>query len=143
MEKIISCGFVIFCKRNDIYNILLLRSTGSKNFFDFPKGQKNEEVEDDFNCAIREFQEETGCKDIPLLPFGKIKYITSPYGKKNKVAIFFIGEIPYQELNIPVSEELGFPEHDLYLWVPMAKAKELVVKRLRNVLEWMEKVVES
>lgn len=72
MSKVESAGFLVFRKNNNNYEFLLVRPGGphfeeeTNNSWSIPKG-KIEENEKIFNAAIREFEEETGVKNIHYL----------------------------------------------------------------------------
>lgn len=51
------CGVIVF---NNKLETIIVESKKSKNNYSFPKGRKNFPEESDFDCAIRELQEETG-----------------------------------------------------------------------------------
>ena len=46
-------------------------------------------------------------------------------------------------LKLPVSPELGRPEHDEYRWVSFDEAEDLLPPRLAVVLEWAKKTITS
>jgi bis(5'-nucleosidyl)-tetraphosphatase len=42
---------------------------------------------------------------------------------------------------LPVTEELGKPEHDEFRWLEYDAARGLLVPRVLAVLEWTQKIV--
>src|SRR3977135_1617321 len=85
--------------------LLLLRAY--KNW-DFPKGMI-EPGETELDAAKRETAEETGLTDLDF-PFGDACKDTVP-SAGGKVARSFIAEPGATEIDLPVSPELGRPEH--------------------------------
>ncbi|HHQ41444.1 MAG TPA: NUDIX hydrolase, partial [Chromatiales bacterium] len=60
---------------------------------------------------------------------------TPPYGR-GKVARYYVAEAPEGEPRLPVSPELGRPEHDEFRWVTYDEARALLNDRVRAVLDW-------
>jgi bis(5'-nucleosidyl)-tetraphosphatase len=44
-------------------------------------------------------------------------------------------------VQLPVSPELGRPEHDEFRWVSFEEAKRLAVPRVRRIAGWAEQLV--
>ncbi len=103
--------------------------------WDFPKGQI-EAGEQELEAAIRETREETGISDLSF-PWGMAYLETGPYGP-GKIARYYIGKTDTETVLLPVSAELGRPEHDEFRWVGYPEARELLPPRLQPVLEWVE-----
>ncbi len=101
--------------------------------WDFPKGAANAN-ETPITAAKREMREETGIADFKM-PFGEICKDTEVYAS-GKVATFFIARVKQQRLTLPVSDELGRPEHDEYRWVSAQEARRLLPSRLVHILDW-------
>jgi len=101
--------------------------------WDFPKGGADEN-ETPIMAAKREMREETGMAEIEM-PYGEICKDTEIYAA-GKVATFFIAKVKQQKLTLPVSKELGKPEHDEYRWVSAQEARKLLPARLVPILEW-------
>ncbi|WP_413293478.1 NUDIX domain-containing protein [Bdellovibrio sp. HCB185ZH] len=135
-RNILSAGVVPFSKDKDGVRFLILRSF---NYWDFPKGEV-EFKEDPFKAALREMKEET-CLKPKNFPFGHDYYETERYGQ-GKVARYYIGLVEgTPEIEIPVSEELGAPEHHEYRWATADECKYLFGPRLNRVLTWaLEKI---
>ena len=115
--------------------ILVLRAY--KNW-DFPKGLI-EPGENELAAAKREVEEETGLAELQY-PFGDEFTETVPYAGK-KVARYYLAETDAVELELPVSPELGRPEHHEYRWVSFEEAEDLLPPRLAIVLEWARKTI--
>lgn len=111
-------------------HFLLLRAY---NYWDFPKGLI-EPGENPKAAAIRELEEETGLKN-PIFRWGDDFIETGPYNH-GKVARYYLAEVPEGEVVLPVSMELGRPEHDEFRWLPYEEARKLLVQRLKRVLDW-------
>jgi len=101
--------------------------------WDFPKGLV-EPGEDALAAARREVEEETGLANLDY-PFGEEFKETVPYAG-NKVARYYLAETGQDRIELPVSPELGRPEHHEYRWVTFDEAEELLPPRLAIVLEW-------
>ena len=115
--------------------MLVLRAY--KNW-DFPKGQV-EPGEDPLDAAKREATEETGVADIAF-PFGDAYRETLPYAS-GKIARYYLGEITEENIRLPISHELGRPEHHEWRWVSFDEAEELLPPRLGVVLDWLRETL--
>ncbi|HYA66692.1 MAG TPA: NUDIX domain-containing protein [Burkholderiaceae bacterium] len=102
--------------------------------WDFPKGAA-ERAETPLMAAAREMREETGISDFEL-PYGEICKDTEAYAG-GKVATFFIAKVRQEKLTLPISEELGRPEHNEYRWATAQEARELLPVRLVAILDWV------
>lgn len=116
---------------------LLLRNF---DYWDFPKGQVNP-GEEPLSAALRELKEETGVESVRF-PWGMDFKDTAPYGK-GKIARYWIAEVPDVEIILPVSLELGRPEHQEFRWVDYKAGRLLVVPRVAEILEWANAIVLS
>jgi len=126
----ISAGIVPVRIIDDEPRLLLLRCY---NYWDFPKGEI-EPGEAPLAAAQREFHEETGLGP-PTFPWGHDYIETERYGR-GKVARYFIALAPEGVVTLPVSPELGHPEHDEYRWATLDEAGRLFNARLQRVLAW-------
>ena len=127
-----AAGAVVFRRSDRGIRILLLRAY--KNW-DFPKGVV-EPGENELDAAKREVEEETGLADLDY-PFGDEFKETLPYSG-NKVARYYLAETGAEKIDLPVSPELGRPEHHEYRWVSFDEAEELLPPRLGIVLDWVK-----
>jgi 8-oxo-dGTP pyrophosphatase MutT (NUDIX family) len=130
-----AAGCVVFRRTPRGPRFLVLRAF--KNW-DFPKGVV-ETGEDQLACAKREVEEETGLTDLDY-PFGDAFRETVPYAG-NKVARYYLAETEEVEIVLPVSPELGRPEHHEYRWVGLEEAEELLPPRLAVVLDWAQRTI--
>ena len=121
----------------DTYRYLLLRAG---NYWDFPKGMV-ESGENPLAAAIRETEEETTLSDLDFR-WGRAYIETEPYGK-NKIARYYLAESKTGEVDLPVSAELGHPEHDEYRWLDYEAARPLLVPRVLAVLDWAQKIIQE
>ncbi|MCD5396369.1 MAG: NUDIX domain-containing protein [Candidatus Pacebacteria bacterium] len=129
-----SAGAVVFYKGKEI-EYLLLHYPGStkkaKDYWDFPKGHI-EEGESEIDTVKREVYEETGLKDIEILPGFKtfIKYFFQKEGKKIfKIVVFYLAEAKTKKVKIS-------PEHIEFLWLPFEEAiKKVAYKNAKEVLK--------
>ena len=106
--------------------------------WDFPKGLV-EPGEDQLAAARREVEEETGLANLDY-PFGDEYKETVPYSG-NKIARYYIAETDVEKIELPVSPELGRPEHHEYRWVSFDEAEDLLPPRLAIVLDWAKKTI--
>ena len=90
-------------------------------------------------ARIRETEEETTLTDLDFR-WGRAYIETEPYGK-NKIARYYLAESKTGEVSLPVSAELGHPEHDEFCWLDYASAQSLLVPRVRAILDWAEKIL--
>jgi len=130
-----AAGAVVFRRTERGVRLLVLRAY--KNW-DFPKGLI-EPGETELDAAKRETAEETGLADLDF-PFGDAHKDTLPYAG-GKVARYFIAETGETEIELPVSPELGRPEHHEWRWVSYDEAEELLPPRLGIVLEWARRTI--
>ena len=130
-----AAGVVVFRRTGNGFYFLVLRAY--KNW-DFPKGLVDP-GEDQLSAAKRELREETGLASVDF-PFGEEYRETLPYSG-NKIARYYLGETEEVEIELPVSPELGRPEHHEYRWVTFDEAEELLPPRLAIVLEWARRTI--
>lgn len=130
-----AAGCVVFRRTPRGPRYLVLRAF--KNW-DFPKGLVDT-GEDQLACAKRETAEETGLTSFEF-PFGDEFRETLPYAA-NKVARYYLAETEEVEIVLPVSPELGRPEHHEYRWVSVEEAEELLPPRLAAVLAWAQRTI--
>jgi len=130
-----AAGAVVFRRSDRGIRLLVLRAY--KNW-DFPKGLI-EPGEDALAAARREVLEETGLADLAY-PFGDEFKETLPYSG-NKVARYYLAETDAEKIELPVSPELGRPEHHEYRWIGFDEAEDLLPPRLAVVLEWARKTL--
>src|ERR1700716_678894 len=110
--------------------LLLLRAYRN---WDFPKGTI-EPGESELDAAKRETLEETGLADLEF-PFRDEPQDPLPYAG-GKVARSFLAETEKSDIELPVSPELGPPEHHEWRWVSFDEAEELLPPRLGVILDW-------
>ena len=130
-----AAGAVIFRRSDRGIRLLVLRAY--KNW-DFPKGLI-EPGEDALAAARREVLEETGLAGLDY-PFGDEFKETLPYSG-NKVARYYLAQTDAEKIELPVSPQLGRPEHHEYRWVSFEEAEDLLPPRLGVVLEWARKTL--
>jgi 8-oxo-dGTP pyrophosphatase MutT (NUDIX family) len=130
-NKVLSCGVVPVRFAWGDWKLLVLRAY--KNW-DFPKGIV-EVNEDALEAAKRETAEETGITDLEFV-FGEDYKETVPYAG-NKVARYYVAETRTGDITLPVSQELGRPEHHEWRWVSCEEAEDLLPPRLAPILEWI------
>jgi bis(5'-nucleosidyl)-tetraphosphatase len=119
----------------DAWRYLVLRAY---TYWDFPKGMV-EQGEDPLHAAVREVTEETGLADL-VFSWGHDFRETPPYGA-GKVARYYVAETRQREVVLPISRELGRPEHHEYRWVVYEEARALLAPRVVSILEWAHALV--
>ena len=136
-KKVLSCGVVPVRFAWGNWQLLVLRAY--KNW-DFPKGMVNLN-EDPLAAATRETTEETGITDLEFV-FGEDFKETVPYAG-NKVARYYVAETRVEKITLPVSPELGRPEHHEWRWVTCDEAEDLLPPRLTHVLAWVRDRIDN
>jgi 8-oxo-dGTP pyrophosphatase MutT (NUDIX family) len=131
----LAAGAVVFRRTEAGLRLLVLRAY--KNW-DFPKGLV-EPGESELDAARRECAEETGLAELDF-PFGDAHRDTVPYAG-GKVARYFLAETQVAAITLPVSPELGRPEHHEWRWVSFEEAEELLPPRLAVVLDWVRQTL--
>src|SRR5262245_11948713 len=96
------------------------------NYWDFPKGELAP-GEDPLAAARREVEEETTLGDLRF-PWGEAHLETPPYSG-GKVARYYLAESPHGDVRLPVSSELGRPEHHEFRWLSLDEAREKLGER--------------
>jgi len=133
--KTLSAGVIVMRREGKTWRYLLLRAY---DYWDFPKGVV-EAGEDPLTAACREVEEETGLTDL-VFSWGRTYKETEPYGK-GKVARYYVAESSQGEVVLPISQELGRPEHHEYRWTSYQDARELLVPRLTRTLDWAQALI--
>ncbi|RUL88926.1 bis(5'-nucleosyl)-tetraphosphatase [Tautonia sociabilis] len=116
MRRIRACG-ILLMTRSSPRSFLLLRHDDR---WDLPKGRVDGD-ESDLDCALREFEEETGIprSSIALDPTFRYTEVYSPIRKKtgerdHKTLVIFLATVP-DRLEITLTEHLG---HEWVEWRP-------------------------
>ena len=92
-------------------------------------------------AAIRETAEEASITDL-VFRWGEAFCETAPYGQ-GKVARYYLAETRQEHITLPVSPELGHPEHDEWRWVSFDEAGKLLPPRLQPILAWAGKLLQA
>jgi 8-oxo-dGTP pyrophosphatase MutT (NUDIX family) len=132
-----SAGIVVVRREGNTWRWLLLRAYRN---WDFPKGLA-QPGEAPMRTALRETEEETGLSDLAF-PWGEVYRETAPYSG-GKVARYYLGETDRKDIVLPVSAELGRPEHDEWRWVNAGAAARLLPPRLQPILAWAREIVDK
>ena len=101
--------------------------------WDFPKGGV-EAGEEPLAAARREVREETLIEDLEF-NWGEVYLETGPYGNR-KIARYYLAATRTEKIALPVSPELGRPEHDEWRWVDRDEARALASTRLQPIVQW-------
>lgn len=137
MNRKRSAGIVVLRRDPEEWRILLLRAFRN---WDFPKGLAAP-GEDPLATALREAREETGLTDLTF-PWGCAFRETEPYAG-GKIALFYIAKTTTERIELPVSPELGRPEHHEWRWVSFDEARDLLAPRLRTIVDWVASVTQT
>ena len=130
-----AAGAVIVRRDGGEARYLLLRAY---RYWDFPKGGVHP-GEEPLAAARREVEEETTLRELRF-PWGEVYRETPPYAG-NKIARYYLAEPVSGEVRMPVSPELGRPEHHEFRWLPYAQARALLGERLQPILDWADALV--
>ncbi len=137
MVKVLSAGVIPVRRVGGDWRLLILRAY--KNW-DFPKGLV-EPGEEPIESAKREATEETGLSDLEFT-FGETYRETLPYAG-GKIARYYLAETAEEDIRLPISHELGRPEHHEWRWVRVDEAEDLLPPRLALVLDWIKTTLEE
>lgn len=132
-----SAGVVVVLRCPEGWRFLMLRAF--KNW-DFPKGLV-EGGEEPLATARREVREETLIEDLRF-DWGLSYRETEPYAR-GKVARYYLAATDSAEVTLPVSAEIGRPEHHEFRWVDLHEALGLCPPRLTPILRWAEETLEG
>lgn len=126
----ISAGVAVVRRTPAGWRFLLLRAYRN---WDFPKGVV-EPGEEPLAAARREVKEESLIDDLRFT-WGEEYCETPPYSN-NKIARYYLGETQTEHITLPVSPELGRPEHNEARWVDFDAALSLASPRVAAVVRW-------
>lgn len=126
----LSAGVVVV--RRSVTGWLFLMLRAYRNW-DFPKGGV-EAGEEPLAAARREVREETLIEDLEF-DWGEVYLETGPYGNR-KIARYYLAVTRTEKIALPVSAELGRPEHDEWRWVDRDEARALASARLQPIVQW-------
>lgn len=129
-EPRLSAGVVVVRRGPTGWLFLMLRAYRN---WDFPKGVM-EPGEEPLEAARREVREETLIDDLQFT-WGEEYRETAPYSN-NKVARYYVGETHTERVSLPVSPELGRPEHNESRWLDLAGALSLSSPRVAPIVRW-------
>ena len=132
-----SAGVVVVRREKDGWRLLVLRAYRN---WDFPKGML-EPNETPLAAAIRETAEEASIADLAFR-WGEAFCETAPYGQ-GKVARYYLAKTEQEHITLPISPELGHPEHDEWRWVSFNEAEKLLPPRLQPILVWARKLLQE
>lgn len=133
----LSAGVIPVRREADGWRLLVLRAYRN---WDFPKGAI-EPGEEPLAAARRETAEETGLRDLEFT-FGESYKETLPYAS-NKIARYYLAETQEERIDLPISHELGRPEHHEWRWVTFDEAEDVLPPRLALVLDWARETLED
>lgn len=132
-----SAGIAVVRRVGAGWRLLLLRAY---HYWDFPKGAV-EPGETPLAAAIRETAEEAGLTDLRFA-WGEVYRETGPYGRPAKIVRYYLAETRQADITLPISPELGRPEHHEWRWLDFTQAQRLAPPRLQPILAWVREVIE-
>ena len=133
-----SAGVIVARRDSGGWRLLVLRAYRN---WDFPKGML-EPGEAPLDAAIRETAEESAISELDFR-WGEGYCETAPYRHGSKVARYYVAKTSQAFVTLPVSPELGRPEHDAWRWVGFDEAGRLLPPRLQHILAWARKQLEA
>jgi bis(5'-nucleosidyl)-tetraphosphatase len=98
---------------------------------DFPEGLVEPERTSPSRCG-RPRRRNHG----PQFSWGRSSKETEPYNRGRKIARYYLAETTRTEISLPLSPELGKPEHQEWRWLTFAEVLSLAPERLRPIVEW-------
>ena len=134
-EKVLSAGVIVVRREGDAWQYLLLRAY---HYWDFPKGLV-ESGEEPLEAACREVEEESGLTDL-VFSWGHDYQETPPYGP-GKIARYYVAETQQTEVTLPISPELGRPEHHEYRWMSYEEARGVLAPRVVPIFDWAHALI--
>lgn len=135
--KILSAGVVIV--RPAIAGEWLYLLLRCYDYWDFPKGMV-EPGEEPLDAARREVEEETTIRELHFT-WGEMFLETGPYKRGSKIARYYLAATSQIDITLPVSPELGRPEHDEYQWMTFEAAYDSLSPRVQRVLQWASRIL--
>lgn len=132
-----SAGVVVVRREDSGWRVLVLRSYRN---WDFPKGTV-EPNETPLDAAVRETAEESSITDLAFR-WGEVFCETAPY-RHGKIARYYLAETTRNAITLPISPELGIPEHHEWRWVNFDQAEKVLPPRLQPVLAWARKQLQG
>ena len=130
-------GVIVLRPHGGEWRCLLLRAYRN---WGFPKGEIDS-GESALDAAAREVLEETSVGDLDFC-WGEICVDTAPR-TGHKIARYYIAVSPMARVFLPVSAELGRPEHHEFRWVGFPAAKALLAPALQPVIAWAATIAET
>lgn len=130
MAEPVSAGVIPARHTPEGWKLLILRSYRN---WDFPKGLIDP-GEGPLAAAKREAEEEAALTNLEF-SFGEIYRDTAPYSA-GKIARYYLAVTKQEQITLPVSAELGRPEHQEGRWVSLDEAASLLPSRLQPILAW-------
>ncbi len=138
MIELTSCGILLF--KNDWKSFLLMKH---KDRWDLPKGhtEKGETIK---QCAIREFEEETGLKqkDIIIIPEYRFDLVYYPLVKKYPKQVVKKNLYVYLAL-LKKDKEIIPTEHESFKWFKWNAPHNIQEKTINPLLEFTDKFFKS
>lgn len=131
----LSAGVAVVRRGPGGWLFLMLRAYRN---WDFPKGMV-EMDEDPLAAARREVREETLIDDLEF-EWGDVYRETGPYGQR-KIARYYVAATRAERITLPVSAELGRPEHNEWRWLERDAALALASPRLQPIVSWAAKTI--
>ena len=153
-----SCGIILFYIENNKIYVLLGHPGGPYNKgrgegkWGILKGKKDEKDKDDFDCAIREFEEESGfllSKELKKSAFFLEEIMQSSNKKvlcwaiKYKIPPDFVFKSNIEKIEYPKKSGnfIKIPEIDEINYFEISEAKNKIHKKQRKILNKLEEEI--
>lgn len=127
-------GVIVLRPEDHQWRCLLLRAYRN---WGFPKGEI-EAGESPLAAALREVREETSIGDLDFC-WGET-CIETPPRKGQKIARYYVAVSPADRVFLPISAELGRPEHHEFRWVGFDAGKTMLTPPLQTIIAWAAEV---
>jgi bis(5'-nucleosidyl)-tetraphosphatase len=130
-------GVVVLRPGEGEWHCLLLRAYRN---WGFPKGEIDP-GENPLAAAVREVLEETSVADLDFC-WGEVFVETVPR-PGHQIARYYIAVSPRAGVSLPVSAELGRPEHHEFRWAGFDAAKALLGVPLQPIITWAAMIADT
>ena len=130
-------GVVVLREEEESWRCLLLRAYRN---WGLPKGEIDP-AETPLAAAKREVREEASLTGLDFR-WGDI-FIETPPAPRHKITRYYLAVSAGPQVYLPVSAELGRPEHHEFRWVTFSNAKTLLAVHLQPVLIWAETISQA
>lgn len=133
-HDLIKAGAIVLRPHAGGWRVLLLRAYRN---WGFPKGVI-ESGETPLAAAIRETAEESSLDDLDFR-WGEV-FIDTPPRPGHQRTRYYLAVSPGARVFLPVSAELGRPEHHEFRWLAFDSARALLAPHLKRYVDWAQEL---